>query len=79
MPAGIVRPSSLQVLQSYGTEWIIDIKDISDFVREQHQFVQSNQLDRLLVAEERVYTVADIATAQLIGVDDRVNPSQDVL
>ena len=58
------------MLHNYGTEWIVDIKDITDFVQEQYQFVLANQLDRLLVAEERVYTISDPVTARQIAVDD---------
>ncbi len=39
----------------YATEDIAKIEDISDFVREQHQHVMNNDLDRLLVPEEKPY------------------------
>ena len=47
----------------------MEIKDITDFVREQYEFVKSNQLDKLMVAEERVYPVASPVTASQINVD----------
>lgn len=46
----------------------MDIKDVTDFVHQQHTFVQSNQLDKLMVAKERVYPVTDPATASQIRV-----------
>ena len=58
-----------QVLSKYGKEWIVQIKDITDFVKEQYEFVKTNQLDKLVVAEERVFTVANPATADQIRVD----------
>ena len=56
----------LQILHKYGTEWIVEIREITDFVHQQHAFVQTDQLDKLLVAEERVYPVTDQATASQI-------------
>lgn len=47
----------------------MEIKDITDFVREQHKHVKSNQLDKLIVAKERVYPVVDKDIAAQIGVD----------
>ena len=43
------------------------IEDITDFVREQHKHVQSQEYDNLLVAEERVYQVEDKRTAAQLG------------
>ena len=60
---------NLQVLRCYETEWIIEIKDITESVHEQYEYVKSNQLDKLMVAKERVYLVADSDTAAQIGVD----------
>lgn len=56
----------LQILYKYGTEWTMEIRDITDFVHQQHALVLTNQLDKLLVAEERVYPVTDQATASQI-------------
>lgn len=39
----------------YATEDIIKIEDISEFVREQHQYVLNNELDKLIVPEEKAY------------------------
>ena len=57
------------MLQRYGTEWIVEIKDMTSFVHEQYEHVKANQLDQLLVAEERVYPVSNPVTAAQIRVD----------
>ena len=58
-----------QVLRKYGQEWIVGINDITSFVLEQYTFVECDQLDRLMVAEERVYHVTSPATALQLQVD----------
>ena len=60
---------TLQALRCYGNEWIVEIKDITDFVHEQYKHVKSNQLDKLIVAKERIYPVTDKDIASQIGVD----------
>ena len=57
------------MLSKYGKEWIVQIKDVTDFVKEQYEFVKTNQLDKLMVAEERVFPVTNPATADQIRVD----------
>ena len=47
----------------------MEIKDITDFVHEQHEHVKSNQLDQLIVAREGIYPVTDPDIADTIGVD----------
>ncbi len=58
-----------QVLAKYGKEWIIQIKDVTDFVKEQYEHVKVNKLSDLVVAEERVYLVTNARTAAQIRVD----------
>ena len=53
----------------YGNEWIVQIKDITSFVKEQYTFVKENKLEKLIVAEERVYEVKDELVCKQIGVD----------
>lgn len=48
-----------EVLRRYSREWISDIQDISAFIAEQREFVQSRQLDRLIVPQERIYPAAN--------------------
>ena len=59
----------VQILHCYGTEWIVEIKDITAFVHEQYEHIKSNQLDQLMVAKERIYPVTNLDTAAQIGVD----------
>ena len=59
----------MQALKRYADEWIVEIKDITDFVKEQYQFVKANKIEQLLVAEERVYPVTDPAIAAQINLD----------
>ncbi len=47
----------------------MEIKDVTDIVREQHKHVKSNQLDKLIVVRERVYHVTDKDVAAQIGLD----------
>ena len=47
----------------------MQIKDITNFVQEQHQFVQRGALGDLTVAEERVFHVEDAETRDRISVD----------
>src|SRR5215831_2056429 len=48
-----------EVLARYSREWIIEIQDISSFVREQYQYAQPGSYARLVMPQERVYPVAD--------------------
>ena len=58
----------LQTLRRYGSEWIMEIKDITPFVREQYEHIKSNRIDLLMVAKEQVYPVTNLDTATQIGV-----------
>ncbi len=40
-------------ITSYAKEDIIEIEDITDFVTEQHKFVKSQELEKLLIPEEK--------------------------
>lgn len=45
------------VLAKYTREWIIEIGNISEFVLEQHQHVQSREYDQLMTPSEQPYPV----------------------
>ncbi len=62
----------MQVLASYGKEWIVQIKDVTEFVREQYEHVKKNQLSELKVAKETVYPVTNTLTATQINVDTHI-------
>jgi len=55
-------------LASYAREWILDIEDISDFVREQLRIVQSGNYMHLLTPRESVYPVNDALVATKLGI-----------
>ena len=61
-------------MRRYGNEWIVDIKDITDFVHKQYKHVVSKQYDELQVAEERVYPVINPLIIKQIRLQDE---SQD--
>ena len=60
-------------MERYANEWIIEIKDVTPFVTEQHKVVQSGKLDYLLVAKERVYLVKDNVVAKQLKLDATMN------
>jgi hypothetical protein len=53
------------VLARYAREWIVEIQDVSEFVREQHGHVVAATLDRLITPREEVYPVADERRLQI--------------
>ena len=55
-------------LESYGRDWIVNIEDISSFVREQHKKVMNRNLAELMTPKERIYPVADPSTAARLGI-----------
>lgn len=54
------------VLARYANEWIVEIEDVSEFVRDQHPNVRG-QCENLVTPEEDVYAVADEATRLRLG------------
>ncbi|MEP0799124.1 DUF4291 domain-containing protein [Funiculus sociatus GB2-A5] len=52
-----------ELLSQYARDWIVNIEDISEFVQQQYQYVQSHNLTRLMTPYEAVYPVkqSDIA------------------
>jgi len=55
-------------LRSYAREWILSIEDLSTFVNEQRLNAARSRWPQLLMPEERVYPVADAATARRLGI-----------
>ncbi len=51
------------ILAYYAREWILDIEDISEFVREQYTHVQTGNFTRLATPREMVYPVDDESVA----------------
>lgn len=56
-----------EALRKYTKEWIIDIEDISDFVRSQRSNAKSDRYSELIIPSERVYPVQDLAIAENLG------------
>ncbi|MGB3240033.1 MAG: DUF4291 family protein [Geitlerinemataceae cyanobacterium] len=48
-----------EILSKYAREWILEIEDISEFVRHQYQFVRNSDLSHLITPSERVYPLCD--------------------
>ncbi|OXA72551.1 hypothetical protein B0A67_08435 [Flavobacterium aquidurense] len=46
-------------MKSFAKQDILLIEDISEFVKEQYHFVQSQQLDQLIVLTERPFVFED--------------------
>ena len=65
----------MQILKKYGTEWIQNIEDITDFVQEQKKILDKDKKkgDELIkVAKETVYPVTDKNIAAQIELDVHV-------
>ena len=58
-----------EVLTRYARDWLLEIRDISDFVREQKANAAA-PYERLVTPIEDVYPVADIEVARRLGVSD---------
>jgi hypothetical protein len=59
-----------QVLARYARDWLLDVGDISDFVREQKAQAKA-PYDRLITPREETYPVADPEVAKRLGVSGR--------
>ena len=46
-----------ETLQKFATEWITEIEDITNFVKEEHQKVLVNELERLIVPYEEIIEI----------------------
>ena len=47
--------SNLQALQAFAGDFILNIKDITDFVKEQYTVLQTKGANALVLPRERVY------------------------
>jgi hypothetical protein len=55
-------------LVKYARDWIVEIEDISDFVRDQREYAKSPELyAKLLIPREDVYPIADSRTKSRLG------------
>jgi hypothetical protein len=58
-----------KALQQFGKEGILEIEDVTDFVRTQRQHVIDKDLQRLIVPKERVYVFTDESIKKKIAAD----------
>jgi len=56
-------------LRSYAQDWIVEIEDVSEFVREQRVNSVRNRYDQLVMPRERIYPVHDELTLQKLRLD----------
>ncbi len=56
-----------EVLAQYARDWIVNIEDISEFVRQQYQYIRSNDWTELMIPQERVYPVQLTSVVQKLG------------
>lgn len=56
-----------EAISRYGKEWILEIEDISDFVREQREHIGPAHHNRLLTPYETIYPVDDAVLASRLG------------
>ncbi len=52
------------ILERYSREWIVDITDISEFVRKQCEYSTPPHYEQLVIPRERIYPVSDEFTIQ---------------
>jgi hypothetical protein len=58
-------------LVKYARDWIVEIEDISDFIRDQREYAKSRELyAKLLIPREDVYPITDSKTKSLLGVSN---------
>ncbi len=70
-----------QILKRYGTEWIVNITDITDFVHQQKKILdkEGSQSENFLTASERVYIVKDFELSNRLELDVGVVESQPTI
>lgn len=56
-----------ETLAHYAHDWILNIEDISLFVKEQRDYAQSSDYSRLITPREQVYPVSDEGLAKKLG------------
>lgn len=54
-------------LAEYARHWILDIQDISGFVRQQHQYLLSSGYTQLMIPQEYIYPVQDPDVINKLG------------
>jgi Domain of unknown function (DUF4291) len=57
-----------EILSHYARDWIVNIEDISEFVRQQHQYIKSQDWSQLITPAESVYAVENADLSQRLGI-----------
>jgi hypothetical protein len=58
-----------ELLKEFGKNQLRLVEDITDFVKEQKQLLDSNQLEKLTVPVERVWEIDDAELKKRVGID----------
>lgn len=58
-----------EILSHYARDWIVNIEDISEFVRQQYQYVKSQDWSQLITPAESVYSVENPDVSQRLGIN----------
>ena len=56
------------ILKAFCTEWIVKIEDITPFVKEQYEYVKTQQIEQLLVPIENVIGIKEEEIRERIGI-----------
>lgn len=59
-----------EILKEFCNDWIVEITDISDFVKEEHKKVLNNEIDQLTVPVEDIITIDDLKISKRIGISN---------
>ncbi len=59
-----------ETLKKFCNDWIINITDISDFVKEEHKKVINNEINQLNVPVENIIALDDLLIANRIGISE---------
>ena len=59
-----------EILKKFCNDWIVDITDISDFVKEEHKKVLNNEIEQLTVPVEDIITIDDLKISKRIGISN---------
>lgn len=66
-----------EVLAKYARDWILQIEDISEFVRQQAEFVRQQNWAKLSTPSESVYPVTNPAVKAKLGLSDNFEEVQN--
>ncbi len=59
------------IVQDYSSDWILDIADISEFVREQSKYLKEGNVGMLSTPKETIYLPNDMSLRARLGLDEQ--------